>query len=141
MRRERLQPLQHEEAIGRADAAPEVAQPLDTSTCDEGGRAEGLTVDEPVVTGAGLGEVGELTIRPVELSRVNDRTAHRGTVAAEVLRQRIDDDIRAVLDGLEEDRRQRVIHHQREAMCMGDIGYGTDVDEVQLGVPQRLGVD
>ena len=94
-----------------------------------------------MVAGAGLGEVGELTIRPVELPRVDDRTTHRSTVAAEVLRQRIDDDIRAVLDRLEEDRRQRVIHHQRQAMRMGDVGHGTDVDEVQLRVPQRLGID
>ena len=83
----RLHPLDEDEAIRWAQATPQVTQPFDTSTDDERSRPEGLAIAQAVVAWAGFGEVRELTIGPVELTRVDDRTTHRRTIATEVLRQ------------------------------------------------------
>ena len=135
-----LQPLDNEEAIRRAKASTDVTKPFYTSSDDEGRWPEGLAVAQAMVPWAGLGEVGELPIRPIELPRVDDSTTHRSTIAREVLRQRIDHDICSVIDRTAEDRRQGIVHHERQAVCMGHICHRSDIDEVELRIAKRLGV-
>ena len=139
--RERLETLNEDEAIRGTQAATEVTQPFDTSTDDEGSRAKRLAVAKTVIARAGLGEVGEVTVRPVELTRVDDCTTHRRTITAEVLRQRVDHDVSTMINGPAEHRCQRIIYGEGEAVSMGNISYSGDIDEVELGVAQRLSVD
>ena len=139
--RERLKTLNEDEAIRGTQAATEVTQPFDTSADDEGSWAKRLTVAQAVIARAGLGEVREVTIRPVELTRVDHCTTHRRTITAEVLRQRIDHDISTMIDGAAEHRCQRIIYGEGEAVSMSNISYSGDIDKVELGVTQRLSVD
>ena len=139
--RERLKTLNKDEAIRGAQAATEVTQPFDTSTDDEGSWAKRLAVAQTVIARAGLGEVREVTIRPVKLTRVDHCTTHRRTITAEVLRQRVDHDISTMIDGSAEYGRQRIIYGEGEAVSMGNISYSGDIDKVELGVTQRLSVD
>ena len=37
--------------------------------------------------------------------------------------------------------RQRIIYGEGEAVSMSNISYSGDIDEVKLGVAQRLGID
>ena len=46
-----------------------------------------------------------------------------------------------MIDGAAEYGRQRIIHDEGEAVSMNNISYGRDIDEVELGVAQRLSVD
>ena len=139
--RERLKTLNEDEAIRGAQAATEVTQPFDTSTDDEGSWAKRLTVAQTVIAWAGLGEVREITVRPVELTRVDHCTTHRRAITAEVLRQRVNHDVSTMIDGSAEYGRQRIIYGEGEAMCVSNISYSGDIDEVKLGVAQRLSVD
>ena len=139
--RERLETLNEDEAIRGAQAATEVTQPFDTSTDDEGCRAKRLAVAQAVIAWARLGEVREITVRPVELTRVDHCTTHRRTITAEVLRQRVDHDVSTMIDGAAEHRCQRIIYGEGEAVSMSNISNSGDIDEVKLGVAQRLSVD
>lgn len=94
-----------------------------------------------MIARAGFGEVREVTIRPVELTRVDDSTTHRRTITAEVLRQRVDHDISTMIDGAAEHRCQRIIYGEGEAVSMSNISYSGDIDEVKLGIAQRLSID
>ena len=129
-----LQPLDEDEAICWAQAAPQVTQPFDTSTDDERSRPEGLAIAQAVVAWAGLSEVGELTIGPVKLTRVDDRTTHRCTIPTEVLRQRIDHDVSTMLNRTAEHRRQRIVYDQGEGVCVCHVRHRCDVHEVELRI-------
>ena len=91
----------------------------------------------------GLGELLEASrSRPVELARIDDDAADAGAVAAQKLGGRVDHDVRAPLDGPHQGRRRRgVVDHQRQAILVRDGGERLDVDNVELGIAERLGVD
>lgn len=46
-----------------------------------------------------------------------------------------------MIDGSAEYGRQRIIYDEGEAVSMSNISYSCDIDEVELGVTQRLGID
>ena len=46
-----------------------------------------------------------------------------------------------MIDGSAEYGRQRIIYGEGEAVSMSNISYSGDIDEVELGVAQRLGID
>ncbi len=71
---------------------------------------------------------------------VDDDAADDGAVAAEELRRRVDDDVGAVLEGLDEVRRRdRVVDDQRDAVLVRDVRDGADVEHVDLRVADGLG--
>ena len=79
---------------------------------------------------------------PVEISEVDDRAAHRGAVAAHELGERMDDDVGAVLDRPEQDRRRhRVVDDERDAVFVSYIGVSREVDDVAGGVADALAKD
>lgn len=82
----------------------EIAQDLHAGTDDEGDVAKGLEELEAVVALRGLVELGEAggMLAPVELARVDNDTADGGSVTANPLCGRVDDDISAMVDGADE---------------------------------------
>ncbi len=60
---------------------------------------------------------------------------------ADPLRRRVDHDVRPVLDRTGQERRERVVDHERHAVGVGDVGDRGDVVDVQAGVADRLEVD
>ena len=85
--RERLEALEEEERVERAQRRTDVAQALDAELEDERERPERLRVADAVVARIGLDEVGleALAGGPVELAAVDDDAADRGPVAADPL--------------------------------------------------------
>lgn len=81
-----------------------VTEDLDSGADDKGGGAESLVELEAVVAGRGLVELGEAVgvLEPVKLARVDNDTADGGSVAADPLSGRVDDNIGAVVDGTDE---------------------------------------
>ena len=96
-----------------------------------------------MVAGIRLGDGGVLPgSRPIKLAGVHDDAAKCGSVAAEELGCGVDNDVRAVLDGADEvGRAEGVIHHQRNAVLVRQLGQGVDVGDVTVGIAQGLNVD
>lgn len=105
--RPQAQRLQAEQELLRGEgvqAAPQVAQDLDARADDERDGAERVPELEPVVTLAGLDELGEAgaVLAPVELARVDHNAADGCAVAADPFSRRVDDNVGAVVDGADE---------------------------------------
>ena len=106
------------------------------------GRRAQVGEHHTVIAGIGLGEARKLATGPVESAAIDDHAGDRGAVAAEVLGGRVHDDVRAVGDGLDQVRRRdRVVHDQRYTVVMGDTRHPGDVEDVDLRVGDRLGVE
>lgn len=78
-----------------------VSQELNSGADNEGDGAKRLPELEAVVALGGLDELGEplAVLAPVKLAGVNDDTSNGGSVAADPLGSRVDDDVGAVVDG------------------------------------------
>ena len=85
--------------------------------------AEDVPELQTVVARVALSELREAAVAPVEVAAVDDCAAKRGAVAADPLRERLDDDCCTVLDGTREiRRRERVVDNERHpqlATCVG----------------------
>ena len=78
--------------------------------------------------------------RPGKTSAVDDRAAERGAVAAEKFRQRMNRDIGAVIERLQQDRRRDgIVDDQRHAVAMRDLGQRLDIADVAGGIADGLG--
>ena len=139
------------EGVGRGDGGTGVTQQGDASLQDVGEvRAERgvLTqiacVDQAVVAGGRLVELGELlgVCAVVEVTGVHNHTADGGSVAAQVLGGRVNDHIRAVLDGAQQvGGGHGVVHDQGYAVFVGNCGDGLNVEHVVAGVGHGLAVE
>lgn len=78
-----------------------VSQELNSGADNEGDGAKGLPELEAVVALGGLDELGEslAVLAPVKLAGVDDDTSNGGSVAADPLGGRVNDDVGAVVDG------------------------------------------
>jgi hypothetical protein len=77
-----------------------------------------------VIGGVGLVKGGKAAsvFRPGKAAAVDDRAAEGGAVAAEKLRQRMNGDVRTVVERLEQDRgRDRVVDDKRYTVTMSDL--------------------
>ena len=121
--RERLEALQEEERVERAEGRPQVPQALDPQLEDECQRTERAGVANPVIARIRIDEVGAEALRggPVERPAIDHHSADRGAVAADPFGRRVDDDVRAVLDRLGQQRCERVVHDERYAVGVGDV--------------------
>ena len=76
---------------------------------------------------------------PVEFAGVDDDAADAGAVAAEPFGERVDDDVRAEVDGSGEiGRGEGGIDDQRQAVGVGDVGDGLEVGDFQRGIGDGL---
>ncbi len=131
--RHRFDALQQQEGIERRQNGSHGALIDAARTLNVGAGAELLGVDQPVIGGVGLVEGGKAAgvFRPGKAAAVNDRAAEGGAVAAEKFRQRMNGDIGAVVERLEQDRGcDRVVDDQRYAVAMGDLRQRLDIADI-----------
>ena len=135
--------LEEEEGVEGGHGATCVAETLDAGFQDEGEGAEGVGIGEAVIGGVSVGEVGEASGGfPVEVAGVDDDSADRGSMAADVFCGGLDDDVGTVLDGADEGGGGAgVVDDEWEAVLVGDVGEGANVGDVELGVAEGFGVD
>jgi hypothetical protein len=141
--RQRLETLQDQEAVHRRDGCAHVAQRHDARAADEGGRSERFGIDDAVVGDVGFVEALELqlVLGPGETSAVDDHAADRVAVAADVLGQRVHDDVGPMLEGAAQiGRGNRVVDDQRHAMAVRDLGQRLEVGDVAERVADRFAV-
>ena len=62
-------------------------------------------------------------------------------MAADPFGRGVDDDVRTVLDGLRQQRREGVVDDDRHAVLVSDVGDGLEVVDVQAGVADELKED
>ena len=97
---------------------------------------------EAVVAGVRLVVERELGIRPVESAFLHHDAADAGAMSADPLRERVDHEVRAVVEGAEERRRgERGVHHERQAVAVRDGRVAFDVRDVKGGVADGLDED
>ena len=122
-------------------AGAEVAQPLGSGPADEGTGAELVAEADAVVAGVGLGYGSEQARGvPVEVAAVDEHAPEGHPVAAQELGGRVHHDVGAVLEGPDQVRgREGGVHHQRQAMLVGDVGHRSDVENLDAGIAERLG--
>ena len=134
--RQRLDARQDHEGVEGRKRGTEIAQAEHAQGDGEGEIAEGLAEHHAVIFRARLGEhrialVGE----PVERAAVDHHAAERVAVAAEEFRGGMHDDVRAVVDRLQQvGRRQRIVDDQRHTGAFGDLGDGLNVHDDPAGI-------
>ena len=139
--------LQQLESVERAERRTEVAQELHADFEDKrhvahaGHVVERLPEFQAVVAGVRIGELGELAVVPGEFAAVDDDPAERSSVPAEVFGGGGDDDVHAVVKGAHQSDADGVVHDQRYAGSVGDLGKRGEVGDVQLGIADGLGED
>ena len=116
----------------RRRAEPKVAGKLKPCLGNIGAGGEILYIDKAVVRLVRLRQSGiPAVFRPVKAAAVHNRAAHAGAVAAQVLGQRVHDDVGAKLEGAQQiGRGHGVVHDQRHAVGVGHIGQRLNVGHV-----------
>ena len=134
---QRLQPLQEEERVERAQRRTEIAQVFDARLHQVAVLAEGFGEADAVVTGRRLGHAGKLAVVPGKAAGLDDDAADRRAVPADELGGGVDDDVGAMLDRPAEIRRgEGVVDHQRHTGLVRDLGDRGDVEDTDLrGLP------
>ena len=139
-RAQRLDAEEDVEGVLRAHAAAEVAQALGARAHDQRRRAELLRKIDPVIPGVGFGQGGKLAARPpVEAPAVDQRPADRHAMAAEELRRRVHDDVRAELQrAAKPGGGEGVVDHQRQPRFVRCFGNRRDVEHFEAGIAERF---
>src|SRR5579872_1427825 len=115
---------------------------------DVGLGPETLSIDQPVIRRIWIIEGWETAcmLRPWEAAAVNDRATERRTVTTKEFGQRMNRDVRSVLEGLQNDRGcDRVVNDKRHAVAMCNLCQRLDVANITCRVADgfckhRLGV-
>ena len=141
--RQRFQAGQDQEGVEGRDRRAEIAQAEHARGNGEGEIAEGLMQHDAAIFGARLRQHRIFAgFRPVEGAAVDDDAADRIAVAADEFRQRMDDDVGAMLDRPHEiGRRQRIVDDQRNAVLVGDLADRFEVDEFAVRIGEALDED
>ena len=136
-------PVRIRNALNGDRHAPDVAQRQHPAGDREGEIAEGLVQHDAVIFRPRLRQHRIAVLaRPVEGAGVDDHAADRVAVAAEKFRQRMHDDVGAIVDRLAQiRRRQRVVDDQRHAGALGDLGDRLDVGDDAARIGDRLDED
>ena len=133
---QRLDALQQQERRQRRKRRPQRAHRFHARLHRESEVAERLVEDHAVIAARGLGHLRKIAVAPRKLARFDQDAAHRRAVAAEVLGERMHDDVGAVLERPAQVRRcQRVVDHERDAGAVRDVGERCDVGTLSCGLP------
>ncbi len=125
--RQRLQPLEKQKCVERAQTGPDIAKQLHPCLDDEGdvshtGKVpEDLPEFQAVIARVRFGELGEFAVSPVEFSGIDDDAADGGAVTADELRRRCGQDVGPVVDRFHEAHADRVVHDEGDPRLMGDL--------------------
>ena len=141
--RQRLRALQQQEGIERRERSALIAQDQRADVRRKSCRADIFGKADAVVARVRLDELRELARgNPVELAAVDDDAAERRAVAADELRSRVDDDVRAILERAQLiRRRERAVDDERDVVLVRDVSDSLDVDEVGIRIADGLDVD
>src|SRR5690554_6408589 len=132
-----FQALHDQERVERRQGRAGVTQRHDTAAAEQGSCAQSVGVNHSVVGGVRLVHHRDFTGVgfPVELAGIHYYTSYRGAVTADVLGQRVNDDICAMLEWTaQEGRGYSVINNQRNAVPVGDFGPFLNIHHVAGGV-------
>src|SRR5579859_3527673 len=95
-----------------------------------------------MIRGIRLDKLWKTPVRPIKLTTVDDHPANGRAMAADELGGRMNDDISAMFERLQQVRSgQRVIHHERYTILMRDIGYSLNIEGVQARITHGFGKD
>ena len=96
-----------------------------------------------MIAGIGLGQGLELARRlPIEVSAVDQNTTEGEAVTAEPLGRRMHHDIGTQLDrAAEVGAGKGTVDHQRQAVAMGHLCQGRDIQNLEAGIAEDLGID
>ena len=79
---------------------------------------------------------------PWKLTTVDNDATQRGSMSGQILGQRVNDDVGASLDRLNQSRRRHcIVDDQRHAMRMRHGSDSFNIDDVASGVANRLAKD
>src|ERR1700723_1430198 len=131
--RDCFDPLQQKKCIkgrknGTHRALVNAAGALDVCACSELPR-----IDHPVIGFVRLAERSKALwmLRPREAPAVDDRAAERCAMSSKKFRQRMDDNVGAVVEWLEKNRRgHRIVDYQRNALTVGYFGERFNVADI-----------
>ena len=140
---QRLDALQENPGIEGRDGSPCVAQNDGTDAGHEGCCSGHVGKHGSVVRGIGLGN-GRVAVGvgfPVELAAIDDDSAQRRAVAPDELRGRVYHDVCPMFQGPNEERGEGVIDDEDDAVPMRHFCHAFQVQDVAVGVAQRLGID
>ena len=142
-KRERLRALQEQERCERRDGRALVAQQNRAHIGHKGRRACRIDERHTMIAGVRVRDQRELSTRsPVKLAGIDNHTAERRAVAADELRRRVDNDVRAVLDGADEiGRAKGIIDDDGKRMLVRNLCNRVDVGNIAVGVSERLKVN
>src|SRR5512140_3436016 len=111
------------EGVEGAHARTQVAQSFYTASNDERDCAKDLAEIHAVIGWRGHIDLRVFALRPVEFAPIDDDAAVGSAVSAHELRQRMDYDIRAIVDRpADVRRRERVVDDQRNIRAVRDLG-------------------
>ena len=130
---------QDHEGVERRQRRTEIAQAQHAAGDGEGEIAEGLLNLDAVIFRPRLAQHRIFVVlRPVEGAGIDDDAAERIAVAAEEFRQRMHDDVGAVVDRADQiGRRQRVVDDQRHAGLARDRRDRLDIGDAAGGIGDR----
>ena len=141
--RQRLDSLQDVEGVRRRHGRAEIIHALGAEFGGEGGWAEFLVeidfVHRVVWTGDGREAV---ILAPVEIAAIDNRATDGDAVPAHPFRQRMDDDVGAERDRLQQPRRvEGAIQYQRHMCFFADFGNCRDIHHIKARIANHLAED
>ena len=138
---QRLQALQQQEGAVRRQRSAAIAQQHGAGPRDEGPVGEFLGEDKALVGRLGRTElrIAPCMRHPVEAAAVHDQSTQHIAVSANGLGGRVHDDVRSPVKGPQQQRRGHgVVHHQRHAGRMADVGQLAQVGNSARRVAHRF---
>ena len=142
--RQRLDALQDQEGVERREGRAHVPERHHARPADVGGRSQRLGEDHAVIGHVRRVQPRELVgvPGPGEVAGVDEQAADTVAVPAEILGERVHDDVGAVVERpAQVGRGDRVVDDQRDAVPVGDIGQRRDIGDVAQWIADRLAVD
>ena len=96
-----------------------------------------------MVGGVGIGELRILAgSLPIKVTAIDNYAAKRSAVATDELCRGVNDDVGTVLQRTEQVRGAKgIVHNDRQAVLVGNLGDCVDVGDIGVGVAQRLQID
>src|SRR5579885_3552912 len=111
--RERLQSLEQQEGIERADARPHIAQGFAAGFHTEAKIAKSLVEAHAVIAGRGIDDLWEFPVVPGEFAGLDQHPRDRGAVPADEFCRGMYHNVRAILEWPAEiGRGESVVYHQ-----------------------------
>jgi hypothetical protein len=107
---------------------PELRQETHPQAARERGQTKPLRVNGPLVLVEEPFELWEVAVAPVETALLHNDSADRRSVACQVRRGAVADDIHPKIERLQQvGRRKRRVHDERNPVLVGDPGDTLDV--------------